>query len=331
MRRVEVRKSPDTIRAEAAAWISKLHGPQRSPELEAGLRRWLAEDERHSATFERMTQAWEDATTIVARTRFARLRVAQGGRVAASSRAAAILAVIALGAFGTYAWLARSTYTTGIGEQRTIRLDDGTRVSVNSASRVVVRYDERERHIRLERGEAFFEVASEARRPFIVLAGERAVKALGTSFVVRYDAGRLAVTLVDGKVSISTPTSQSRLSVPGGSAQNPPDPEAPVRLAPGQRFTVAANNVVELDTPGIDAVTAWRRGEVVLDKTVLADAIADMNRYDGNRLVIDDPAIAALRVSGVYRSGDNANFARVVARMYGLTVAQEGNVIRIYR
>jgi transmembrane sensor len=84
-----------------------------------------------------------------------------------------------------------------------------------------------------------------------------------------------------------------------------------------------------LDQPRIDAVTAWRRGEVMLDNTTLADAVAEMNRYDERLLIIDDPSAAAMRVSGIYHAGDSAGFARTVAALYGLQVVHEPGRIHL--
>jgi transmembrane sensor len=104
---------------------------------------------------------------------------------------------------------------------------------------------------------------------------------------------------------------------------------ASLTLTPGQRLVLAATQQPQVDTPQVEAVTAWRRGEVVLEKTALADAVAEMNRYDETRLVIDDPHIATLLVSGIYRTGDSAGFARAIGKMYNLTVADEGDSIHL--
>jgi transmembrane sensor len=303
------------VRAEAAAWIARLHGPERSTEVEAGLRRWLAESAEHRRVFERMTQAWEDATIVavtghvphVSLRPVRRLR----RRVAVAAAAVFVLAV----ALVAFHWSRDDAYVTDIGEQRTVRLSDGSRVTLNSGSRVVVQYDEDRRLLQLERGEALFEVTPGPQRPFIVSAGARTVTALGTSFLVRIDAEALSVVLLDGKISVSDKSS---------SAASP----APV-LAPGERVTFAPSASPQLDRPAVDAVTAWRRGEVMLEKSLLADAIAEMNRYDRNRLVIDDPQIAALKISGIYRSGDNAGFARAVARMYRLQTEERDGAIHL--
>ena len=100
-------------------------------------------------------------------------------------------------------------------------------------------------------------------------------------------------------------------------------------LSPGQRLTFAGGATPRLDEPRIEAVTAWRRGEVVLDGMMLADAVAEMNRYDKRMLVIDDPGVAALRVSGIYHAGDSEGFAETVARLYGLHVVHQGDRIHL--
>lgn len=332
-------KPSAAVRAEAAAWIARLHGPQRSPELEDGLRRWLAENPDNARAFERMTEAWEAATTVAIGP-FPRVR-AWNRPIAPRiwARAAGILLACGLAALAAYVQWSDPSYTTDIGEQRTVRLEDGSRISLNSASRVVIDYDESQRRVRLEKGEGLFEVVSNPRRPFVVVAGDREVTALGTSFSVRYEPDRLAVLLLEGKVTVSAiPVSRSlefpaRDEAPVEPSSNPsggPQPEpssTAVTLVPGQRLVLAAAGLPKLDTPRIEAVTAWRRGEVMLDKTPVADAIAEMNRYDERRLVIDDARISGLLVSGIYRTGDNAGFARAVAEMYNLTAVQEGNEI----
>ena len=117
-------------------------------------------------------------------------------------------------------YLRSDAVVTGVGEQRTLTLEDGTRIQLNTDTRAVVRYDERLRRVELEKGEAMFEVARRPDWPFVVTAGDRQIRALGTAFVVRREAEVLAVTLVEGKVTV-TPTVDEQ--VPG------PAPEAEYR------------------------------------------------------------------------------------------------------
>jgi transmembrane sensor len=312
-------------RAEAAAWIVRLHGPDRTPVLEAGCRAWLAESTENEIQFERVTDIWEAAasSSTAGIPRMARWSPAPRRR--AWAIAAVLVLAIGAGLFGFQYW-SYPTYATEVGEQRIVRLDDGTRVTLNSGTTLRVAFTALKRRVRLDRGEAFFEVSHNAKRPFIVTAGDRQVTALGTAFAVSYEPNRTAVTLVEGKVSV--------VAV-GASPPAPPSPAVltpdtgTVILSPGERVTYSRKSAPKLDEPRLDSVTAWRRGEVVLDKTPLADAVAEMNRYEKTRLVIEDPRSAALRVSGIYHVGDSTGFAQTVAELYGLDVQQAGGEIRL--
>lgn len=310
-------KPSRSVTAEASAWLAQLHGPQRSADLEADFRSWLEADPEHARAFERVTDVWEAIGSVnvgglprlAARDPFvpSRARLQFG-------LAALICAIVAVGA---YLVLRSPSYSTEIGEQRTVTLEDGTRVSLNSATRIDVEFRRAERAVILERGEALFEVARNPERPFTVTAGDRKVTALGTSFVVRREPDRIAVTLLEGKVSIALVAANA-------------SPEVPAHmLAPGERLTVRADRTEKIDAPQTEAVTAWRRGEVILDDTPLSQAVVEMNRYDRTRLVLDHPQLAELPVSGIYRAGNNQDFARAVATMYDLDVVTEKSAIRL--
>jgi transmembrane sensor len=307
--------SRETV-AEAAAWITRLHSSRRTPELEAAFRSWLAADAEHARAFEGMTEIW-DTIPGVATPDMPRVAVWDRPRPARSWARAAAAAACAAVIVSAYWFWPNADYTTDIGEQRIVTLQDGTRVSMNAGTRMAVAYDGSQRRIVLKQGEAFFEVAHNARIPFTVIAGQHSVTAIGTAFVVRQDRNRMAVTLVEGKV---------RVAQVSASASEPPPP---VDLSPGQRLTFGAAQLPSLDRPRVEVVTAWRRGELILDETLLGEAVAEMNRYDKTPIVIDDPRIEALPVSGIYRTGDSAGFADIVARMYELTAVREGDRIHL--
>jgi len=302
-------------RAEAAAWIVRLHGPHRCAELEAAFRDWLQAHPENGKQFERVTEVWDAGSSVPVPGVPRMTRWKEDARGRQWSLAAALLLLLC-GLAGWITWRAwvGPSYTTGIGEQRVVRLDDGTRLSLNSGTRVVITYSNTERRVELVRGEAFFEVAHNAARPFIVTAGDRQVVAIGTTFVVRYEAARTAVTLLEGSVTVSPATDRG------------------LTLAPGERVTFAAGGsrrLDRLDEPKIEAVTAWRRGEVMLDRTQLEDAVAELNRYDKNTLIIDDPRIATLGISGIYHAGDSSGFAHTIAKLYGLEIIEQSNRIHL--
>lgn len=289
---------PASVRAEAAAWVARLQSPERDAETERAFRSWFESDTAHASAFNKATEVWE----------------AIGGAASAGMRrrapvramaAAAVVAVLAGGA--TFGLLRDPTYTTKVGEQRTVRLADGSRVVLNTGTKVVVDYREGERRVRLVRGEALFDVAKNPDRPFIVRAEGREVRALGTSFVVRDDGKAIAVTLIEGKVAVS----------PGKTTQGP------VVLVPGERLRAAsAASVPRVDRPRMEAVTAWRSGQILLDDTPLSQAVAEMNRYTPTPLDLETGRIGELRVSGIFKAGEVDAFARTVSAQYDLMLIQ---------
>jgi transmembrane sensor len=100
-------------------------------------------------------------------------------------------------------------------------------------------------------------------------------------------------------------------------------------MTAGERLRIAKAGPSKLDEPRVEAVTAWRRGEVMLDDTPLIDAVAEMNRYNKSALIIDEARIANLKVSGIYHTGDSGGFAATVANLYGLRVTEAGDAIHL--
>jgi transmembrane sensor len=306
--------SPE-IRAEAAAWVARLHGSGRNSSLQAALNTWLASNPLHARAFEVATEAWELGGAVVGaalpridpkrrqRPRMGLLRPLLAG------------GVIALIGIAPIFYFRDTAITTTTGEQRSVTLEDGTRIALNTDTRLVVHYTEQQRRVRLEMGEAFFDVAKNPHRPFVVVAGKQSVIALGTAFMVRRNDDELDVTLLEGKVSVTN-------AAPVGSAVLPSISAGRI-LAPGQRLRIAGFAPTIIDRPSIEAVTAWRRGEVVLDHTRLADAVQEMNRYSPEKLIIFTPASGDIPVSGIFRAGDSARFAHAIADTYHLRVVEE--------
>lgn len=336
--------SPERL-AEAGVWIARLHGDARGRAIENGFRRWLQENPENARAFELATEVWDDAENL---RRLVPLRPAV--RLESGPRWRGIVAAAALATLllvvGVVWYQQAGVIATSVGEQRQLVLEDGTRVFLNTDTRLVVKYDKQARRVELRRGEALFNVAKKSDWPFIVVAGDRQVTALGTSFVVRRDEQRVAVTLVEGKVSVapllspaSNESADSREQTgPGeGAALQPSSAPAEdpvqlrndevVTLTPGQRLTITGGSATQLDTPSVEKATAWRRGQVILDDTPLRAAAEEMNRYNSTRLVIEDPDAAALLINGLFQAGDSSHFANAVAQAYGLEVIERGDEI----
>lgn len=323
------------VRAQAAAWVARLHGPNRSKEVEAGLRRWLADDPRHPVAFELLTDTWDRSARLKPRPieQVKRWELV-GFRLSVSRAVAAAAAIAVVAVIGTILYLHSDVVSTGNGELRILTLQDGTRVHMNSDTRLMVRYGPSVRNVYLDDGEAFFEVAKNPKWPFVVTAGAHRIRALGTEFDVRDEARALSVTLVQGKVTVSPVASDRDADlVPNqggavGATDLPRAQSRTVTLSPGERVTYAAVGGARVDKPSLDLVTAWERGQVVLENMSLAEAAAEMNRYSRQRIIVEDPAAASSRVSGIFEAGDSANFAAAVASAYHLKVMtrQDGTI-----
>ncbi len=300
-----------SVRAEAAAWVARLQGPNRDAEAERAFRRWMEADPAHAAAFDRATAVWEGIGGAAAGMDVSPGEVA---RRKTRRRAMATMMAAALVAVGG-GWLAfrDQVYVTKVGEQRSVRLEDGSLLALNTDTKVVVHYTKGERDLRLLRGEAQFDVAKNPDRPFIVTAEGQQVRALGTSFVVRDEGETIAVTLLEGKVTV-TPVADAPAKVATAK---------PVLLTPGERVKVGAASAPKIDHPRLQAVTAWRAGEVLLDDTPLPEAIAEMNRYSETPLRLEGDGLAGLRVSGIFRSGETQAFARTVGAQFGLAVVEQ--------
>jgi transmembrane sensor len=318
------------IRAQAAVWVTDLHGPERSPELEAGVRRWLAEDPRHAQAFELATDAWQRSGNLPARLEEPRpaIPLAASTRVRHASRATRVglagASVLALVLAAAFYLLKDPSLSTGYAEQKTVELSDGTQVTLNANSRVSVDYTDRLRKVTLTRGEALFNVTKHQSRPFVVVIGSRKVIALGTNFDVRRDDTRepsFTVTLIEGRVAIEPLAAPDLIPL---SAM-----DAITLLDPGQRLRFAANAPDAVDSPSIDKVTAWQRGQLIFEDTSIREAAKEFNRYGKRRLTIDPSVSEKLRVGGVFRIGDPDSFAHAMANAYRLRIIERTDELKL--
>jgi transmembrane sensor len=304
------------IQAEAASWLARLHSSRKSAHTESAFRAWLAESEDHAKAFERATEIWDMLPSVSGEFSGSELssphRRWQSNPARRSTKQLAIAASLALVVTsGSAWWLSRPpVYETRVGEQQVVMLADHTRVALNTNSELEIKYSKAERRVVLDHGEALFEVSHDAARPFLVVSGDQIVRAIGTKFVVRHEDGQTRVTLLEGRVQVLGPQATHGTAL--------------ATLKPGQRVTVTAGAGASLDTPPLDAATAWRHGEIVFDNSTLIDAAEEFNRYSEDHLIIADPQIASLRVSGVFSTKDVREVAKAFATLYGLRIEQDG-------
>jgi len=275
----------------------------------------MAKDPRHAAAFELATEAWQRSGDLPA-------FLPKRARPKPSGKALVGMAFLCAAIISAIYFLRDPVLATGPGEQRTVELSDGTQVSLNANSRVIVQYDDHVRKLTLASGEVLFNVIKHQPRPFVVVIGDQKVIAMGTSFVVRREepaGSAFAVTLVEGRVAVEPISWPDVL---------PSEPVAGLKLLnPGERLQFAEDATEKRDSPSIERVTAWQRGRLIFEDTSLSEAAAEFNRYGHNKITIDGPVLGKLRVGGVFRIGDPSSFAQAMANAYHLRIINHGNTI----
>uniref|UniRef100_B0SXJ1 Anti-FecI sigma factor, FecR n=1 Tax=Caulobacter sp. (strain K31) TaxID=366602 RepID=B0SXJ1_CAUSK len=316
----ERQEDPDSA---ATTWFARLQGDAVLVEDRRAFERWLGADARNAAAWDRCKGVWDRLSLLDSDPALAALRAdALGASDASSSRlsrrglltAAGVVAMVGSGA--AVAWRlmpkgassststasADPTFTTAVGELSTFHLADGSVVTLSTDSAVKVDPWNRERRLSLLRGQAFFKVAKDAARPFVVAVGDKLVTAVGTAFDVRLDPGKLSVTLLEGRVRIAGPS---------------PRGDRMVEMSAGSKFVAA--DAADWNIAAVDAVkeSSWLQGRLVFDGEPLSAVVAEMNRFSTRKLRVSDPRVAATPVSGVFKTGQVDAFVAAI-RSYGL-------------
>jgi len=230
-------------------------------------------------------------------------------------------------------------FSTVIGGLEAVPLADGSRVTLNTDSELQVSLEPTERVVSLNHGEAYFEVAQDKSRPFIVNAGHKRVIAVGTQFSVRRDGESVQVIVTEGTVrmedrrarspsSAQTSSSFSRASADSVPTEAPGSAEV-VLLPAGSVARAQADAVlVRNERPAeIEQHLSWRSGLLTFRDTPLADAVAEFNRYNARKIVIEDPSIATLQLGGIFRSTNIDPFIELLEQGFPVRATVEGNRI----
>jgi len=328
------------IAAEAALWVARLHGPDRDSAMEREFQAWQAQSAAHREAFGRCTDVWmevprvkvADAFGAMAAKRQEERHVSRGSTWRWAS-AGAIAVLVTVGVLLFQYQNGQDAYTTAVGEQRSVVLEDGTRMLLNTNTSLHVSMRSDRRTVDVDGGEALFEVAKDASRPFVVRVAGSEVVAVGTAFAIRYatapeKVNEVAVTLIEGKVTVQPSKERGDEGL---------SPAKLVTLQPGDRLRLDRRESGDrgpvqsrVDRPNVEQVIAWKRSEAVFQDAPLAEAVSEMNRYSRTPVVLSGSLPTAdVRVSGVFRTGDNAKFARAVAALHGFAVRENGGRLEL--
>lgn len=319
----------ESIDAQAARWAVRAASGDLSPQEQRALDEWTRADPRHQGAYIAARAQWLDLDRLAALH-----GPAEATRVTPVSRRyllAACTAALAL-AGGTFAWLRYEAgvtrYVSAIGEVRRISLEDGSTLLLNTNTEVKVSLSNTERRMYLLRGEALFEVARDKTRPFVVIANDTAVRAVGTAFAVRLESNRVDVTVTEGVVEVAP-------SKPLPAADATESPVLVHRLqhvSATERVVIAAARAPQISTLApaeADRLLAWREGMVSFDGESLEAAVAEINRHNRRQIVVSDPALASKPIVGVFRAGDPVGFSAGVADILQATANSDGDTIRL--
>lgn len=332
---------PDLSRIEAQAtqWIMLFEDGGGTPEERAAFKQWLDESVHHRDAYRRFAALWqgmdrfEELTDYSASEAGAAL-VKEGRRLPrilsrrSVMRIAASLFVVA-GAAAAYQVASvvglrhAASHETAIGAHQTLSLPDGSRIDLNTNSRVEISYTRTGRQVRLVRGEAYFDVAESTARPFTVQAGTGVVSALGTAFSVRLRDHKIDVTVTEGQVALfAVAPGQVERAEHGDDARS----AALLRVTAGQRV-VFQEEVEQLNHVAADVMKrklSWRDGMLAFSGEPLSEMVAEVSRYTDMTIEIKDDQLRAFPVAGYFKAGDVEAMLEAFELAGGLRVERLG-------
>jgi len=307
----------ERIEAAAADWLARRDNDNWTEQEQRALDAWLQASTAHRIAYLRLDSAWRGAdglaelpgASVVARRRpwgrFSLHRIAAG---------LALVSGVALFAALYREPAPQQNYATAVGEHRTLALADGSRLTLNTGTRVRTSVDAGKRDVWLDSGEAYFDIAHDAAHPFVVRAGASRITVLGTRFVVRREGEVVKVAVVEGSVRVEQA---------------------------GQQVVLGANDTALADahliamgrkTPAqVEQQLSWRAGRLVIDQLTLEQAAHEFNRYNRRQLVIADPALSGMVIGGSFAPENVDGFARLLQRGFGLQVESRDDKIIISR
>jgi transmembrane sensor len=324
------------VEAEAAAWIARADRGLTAAE-DAALAQWRDADVRHRIAWLRLNAAWSQADRLAAlkvepqaarpdKNRRSTLWRDRMGRLARQARRAgpmpqavtAVAACLVLFAGGHFAQLQiwGHPLSTPVGGRMVAPLDDGSRIEINTDSRIRVSVNGLRRKVWIDQGEAYFDVAPDPGRPFVIQAGERQVTVVGTQFSVQREGHGVLVRVAEGQVDV-----QGRFD------------GRTVRAGAGDEVRVEGRRLTRVRR-GLDAIQGelgWRSGRLIFQDATLGEVAAEFNRYNTRKLRLADDEVGAIRVGGAFAASNVAGFAGLMTESFGLRAEHRDGEIIISR
>jgi transmembrane sensor len=320
------------LNEEAAAWLLELE-EDSSTDTETRFRQWLESSADHMQAFLEITaidrdldnmdpEGRIDLDSLLAAVRaegapnIVTLPTRAMSAVPQRSHARIAAAVIGLGVLAwlaVWAWHTNSgRYNTALGEQRAVKLDDGSLIHLNTLTRIEVNFSGEAREVRLLEGEALFTVERDSERPFRVVSGSTVVQAMGTQFNVYRRSGATTVSVVEGRVQVT-------------------DAAAPVMLDAGEAANVESDgNVAKHSANDVAKAISWRQRQLSFDHETLGHVATEFNRYNRLQIRIADPRLRERELEGVFNADEPQALLDFLALEQDLRFERQGDVVNIY-
>ena len=323
MRDVPAGRSAE-LEAQAAAWVRRQYFDDWSAADRHALDQWLNESVAHQVAYWRIQAGFEATKRLAA----LRTPMRTQGTASASrkrrpltlSMAAALVTVSLVSVGASFMFFPKQkTYITPIGGQEIIRLADGSQIELNTNTKLRTENSFfGGRRVWLDRGEAYFDIKHDDDHPFIVFASRHRLTDLGTKFSVRAGDDRVRVALIEGAIRLE--------SIDASKHQRATLVTGDVAVADAKSVSVR-----QAAAPQLKREESWRRGLLIFQRTTLADAVAEFNRYNPRKLRVRDANVAKLRIGGTFSADNPTLFAQANATMLGLRVILQGNELVLER
>lgn len=334
----------------AAGWLALRQDGMDERQRESFVE-WLSADQAHKQAYDELSQSWEALGAMAPVPRISMLRsealIANPPRRRAARWVAALAAAVMVGSIGLgtlYSEFSRVEPTritaqvadnrpgpSSVGELLTMKterptmtLADGSKITLNTDARARIAYTSRERRIIMVSGQAFFKVAHDKTRPFIVSVGDREVVAVGTEFDVRIDKTQVVIALLEGKVRVRPRTDTSRTVDAIEKSETVLDAGNELQFA-------LANPSSLVRAVNVDELTRWREGRVRFDATPLGEAVGEMNRYSAVPIEIVDPDLGDIKISGVFHTGQTDSFVAALTHLFPVRAERTEKTIELHR
>jgi transmembrane sensor len=349
-----------TVVGDAERWFTRLRAHDATDIERAQYEKWLEHSEDNRRAAQECRNVWGLADALADDPEVIAFAATQGRESASSAPPAVarssgmlrrMIAPLALAASiaiavavirPDYFGIGPARYDTDIGEQRRVMLDDGSVMHLNTDTTVEVSYSAALRQVKIVGGEATFSVQHDKSRPFVVHAGNGFVRAVGTRFNVYSTPERVTVAVLEGAVVVgreddcaahagSTACTKQQ---PSATASTPPSDVAqlPV-ISAGEEVTYSTQRIAPLPVTApateLRRVEAWQKGKLEFDAVPLASALTEINRYLTRKIVLGDPKLADIRVTGVFRVGETESVLFALRETLGVSASFRSSEIRL--